>query len=80
MIQKVGHPDYQVDNLPGLDGYDYNPQAQPIKYEDLDSEEQAEVDPLGKILPKKRKEPSCGEILKEIDMFGITPSMMVGHQ
>lgn len=43
----------------------------------FDSDDAANADLGGPVLPKKRKRPHCCSNLKEIDMYGITPGMMI---
>lgn len=45
--------------------------------ETFDSDDAANADVAGPSLPKKRQKPHCCNNLKQIDMYGISPAMMV---
>ena len=43
----------------------------------FDSDDEAAADIAGPVLPKKRSRPHWCNKLKQIDMYGITPAMMI---
>jgi len=48
--------------------------------ESFDSDDAANADVAGPDLPKKRAKPHCCGNLKQIDMYGVSPTMMVEGQ
>jgi len=73
----MSNPEIQYMSLPGLPGYDPNPIPEK-KPEEMDSDDEAAADLAPKARPKKRPKDHWCQKFKEIDMYGLTPQMVIG--